>query len=145
MQHSSKRNFFGMSVDFFQRLTTLKGTYICQMSCTRELFCRNWPQKSFLVKSKRGIEKSFILKDPVKGVLGSKNLFSESWREGEGPLIVLKLLEFHYEMHSFQYLAQNIYSLIRYPLLIFDNALQLLKTIVIIIWTPCQHTIAAAV
>ena len=38
LQHSSKRIFFGMSIDVFHGLTSLKGIYIHQMSCIRDDF-----------------------------------------------------------------------------------------------------------
>ena len=55
-----------MFIDFFQRLTMLKGTYIHQMSCIREDFSTKISLKMHFWKDLRGVlKKSFILKDPV--------------------------------------------------------------------------------
>ena len=55
-----------MSIDFFQRLATLKGTYIHPMSCPREDFAAKISLTKHFWKNLRGVsKKSFILKDPV--------------------------------------------------------------------------------
>ena len=47
------KTIFFMSIDFFQRLPTLKGTYIHQMSCTGEKF---YAKISFLARLNRGMK-----------------------------------------------------------------------------------------
>ena len=55
-----------MSIDFFQRLTMSEGTYVHQMSCTREDFSTKISLKMLFWKDLKGVlKKSFILKDPV--------------------------------------------------------------------------------
>ena len=66
LQHSPKRIFFWMSIDFFQRLTTLKGTYIHQMSCTRDDFSTKISLKEHFWQDLIGVWKITLLsKDPV--------------------------------------------------------------------------------
>ena len=66
MQHSSKWIFFWMSIDFFQRLTTLKGTYFYQMSCTRDNFSAKISLKDHFWRDLIGVWKITLLsKDPT--------------------------------------------------------------------------------
>ena len=63
---NQKKFFFWMSIDFFQRLKTLNGTYFYQMSCTRNDFSAKISLKDYFWWDLIGVWKITLLsKDPV--------------------------------------------------------------------------------
>ena len=57
-----------MSIDFFQRLKSLKGTYIQQMLFTREDFPAKISLNKHFSPNSKGVTKiTLLLKDPVQG------------------------------------------------------------------------------